>query len=295
MLGYVKVFSPAKINLSLKVLPKRSDGYHDIESIFQLIPFGDELEVFTTNNENTCIVNCKQMELPKQNTLTKTYSEFVKMTGINCGIRVELTKRIPQGAGLGGGSSNAASLLRALNTMFDVPLDEQKCHQIAQKIGSDVPFFLSGGNVVNPYNDNLACVVYGRGEKYHLLSEFRKFFYVLICPEVHSSTVEAYKLVDENQDLINDGSCPVLNKLEEMYKMSVSEWQFYNSFTDVLCQQYPVIRQALDDLKAFGSVYYQMSGSGSSVYGIFNSLEEAKIAHKELAKKWKRCFILPSS
>jgi len=188
-----------------------------------------------------------------------------------------------------------AAFLRVLNTMFDAQLSYATCKQIAQKIGSDVPFFVAGGTKVSSYDYNLCCIVTGRGENIQRINESRSFNYVLICPEVHIATKEAYALVDENQDLINDSGFPLLHNLEKMYKMSVDDWHFKNSFTDILRVKYPIIGQAIEELKSLGAAYAQMSGSGSSVYGIFNSIEEAKKAGNLLEKKWKRCFILPSS
>lgn len=295
MLHNIKVLAPAKINLSLKVLPKRDDGYHDIESIFQSISLYDELLIEKMHEKNKCYVSVDSMELPEKNTITKAYDAFVKKTGIDNGIKVFLKKVIPSGAGLGGGSADAGALIRALNTMFEAKLTYEECVEIALNVGSDVPFFLCGGISVEDYENNFSAVVTGRGDVIKKIPSRTDLFYVLICPDVHSSTPEAYGLVDENPGLKMDNDCPGVAFLEEMFHDDVKSWRFSNSFTEVLSRKYPDIRKALEDLKDNGAEYVQMSGSGSSVFGVFTKLEEAKKTQKMLNKKWKRCFILPSS
>lgn len=295
MLNSLQVLASAKINLSLKVLPRREDGFHDIESLFQMIPFADKLNVRCVNGVRKCTVICDSCKLPEDNTLVVAYKEFAKHTGLEHGLEVVLEKKIPCGAGLGGGSSDAAALIRAMNEMFDFNLPLKECEGIASRVGSDVSFFLSGGTMVSGYNDNAAAIVTGRGEIVHRITSHGGLCYLLICPEVHSSTVEAYKMFDECSDLIINQDFPVLADLEEMYYKPVAEWKFNNSFAKIMANKYPEIGKAVTDLCDCGSLYSQMSGSGSSVFGVFESLEDAKDAYGKLSQMWKRCFILPSS
>ena len=285
----------AKVNLSLKVLPKRKDGYHNLESLFQLINFYDELEIKKNGKESVCKVTCPGFDLPEKNTLTSIYEEFSKVTGITEGVDVCLKKRIPSGAGLGGGSSDAASFLRALNTMFNTELPYKTCADIALKTGSDVPFFLAGGTSIYGYDKYTSCVVSGRGELIQKINSRKDLTYIIICPDVHSSTKEAYGLIDEYPDYKKDSECPALEDLEKEYWKNPKEWKFCNSFTYLLGRKYPEINQALIDLKNTGADFCQMSGSGSTVFGIYVSKDEAENAIKKLDCKWKRCFILPSS
>lgn len=131
----------AKINLHLEVLGKRSDGFHDIVSVFAPISLADELLMQRKPDKKECKVLSPLAELPAENTITRAYEEFKNFAGISEGVSVRILKRIPEGAGLGGGSSDAASVLRGLNDMFSTGLTEEDLRVIALKIGSDVPFF----------------------------------------------------------------------------------------------------------------------------------------------------------
>ena len=146
MLRSVHVVVPAKINLHLKVNEKRDDGFHDIESIFQKIPLYDELLIEMADTKNTCKVDSPVFKLPEKNTLTSAYSAFCAATGISVGVNVALTKHIPSGAGMGGGSSDAAGMLRGLQQLFGVSLTDAELKKAAETIGSDVSFFLYDGD-----------------------------------------------------------------------------------------------------------------------------------------------------
>ena len=140
----VCVKAPAKVNIGLKVLKKRADGFHNIESIFQTLDFSDELHVRRIPQKE-CIVRCTQMQLPLENTLTKTYSAFCSETNIDFGIEVLLDKFLPAGGGLGGGSSDGASLLKGLSDLAEIQLTDSLADAVAEKVGSDVFFFLHSG------------------------------------------------------------------------------------------------------------------------------------------------------
>jgi 4-diphosphocytidyl-2-C-methyl-D-erythritol kinase len=282
MLDVVSECAPAKINLHLKVFPKRSDGYHPIESIFQTIPLYDDIVVRRTEDELSCVVKCDAMELPKENTLTKTYTLFSQFSGIKTGVFVELTKRIPSGAGLGGGSSDAATFLQCLNKMFDYPLNRSQMEQIANLVGSDVLFFLSGG----------AAIVTGRGDVVRSISIRDDLCFVVVYPDVHCSTAEAYSLVDEYLALGETDVEPTLQEVEKMYYEPISEWRFLNTFTNPVGAKFPVILEVIDSLKSFGADYVQMSGSGSTVFGVFSDFNLGKDTCTNLRKIWKECYCL---
>ncbi|MGP1588243.1 MAG: 4-(cytidine 5'-diphospho)-2-C-methyl-D-erythritol kinase [Treponemataceae bacterium] len=274
--------APAKVNLHLKVLSKRRDGYHALESIFHEVPLFDELQVRFFSKDDICVVHCEKMKLPVENTLTKAYNAFCNLSDVHQGIEVFLTKNIPSGAGLGGGSSDAATLLASLNEMFGKPLSVSELEDVALKVGSDVPFFLSGG----------CAVVTGRGEVIKQVLPRKDLFFVLLYPDVHSSTAEAYSLVDELGLQNIAGDEPKLSDLERVYKMPVSEWNFINTFTVPLVSKYPKILHAMQDLKNAGAEFVQMTGSGSSVFGVFTNSENCKTAYKKLCNYWDRCYCL---
>lgn len=292
MLCDVRVLAPAKINIGLRVMPVRADGYHGIESIFQTLPLYDELALQRIGDSgNKCLVECNGMFLPEKNTLTSAYEVFCEVTGVTKSVRVYLEKNIPSGAGLGGGSSDAASLINALDAVYGTSLSLEQRRYIAGKVGSDVFFFAECGDVTKPF----AALVKGRGEVVNPIVPRQDLFFVLICPDVHSSTGEAYRLVDKwySPDWKWNG-CSA-SQLEGVYNSPVETWDFVNSFTAPLVQQYPLIGECLQNLKDAGASFAQMSGSGSAVFGIFSSKNSADCAFLKLREKWKRCYTFASS
>jgi 4-diphosphocytidyl-2-C-methyl-D-erythritol kinase len=289
MENVVHISAPCKLNLHLRVLARRMDGYHDIESVFQLISLADELSVSIRGAENSCEVVSPRMELPLVNTITRATDLFRSATGIQDGLRVDIAKRVPSGAGLGGGSSDAAAVLVALNRLFSAGLASADLMKLAAQIGSDVPFFLSGA----------AAVVEGRGERVSPIASRDDLAGVLIWPAVHSSTAEAYGLVDRWHEAGNDRGAlwPPVSELERLYRSPVSDWQFGNSFQEPLEARYPAIGDARHDLAGAGAVFSAMTGSGSAVFGLFTDAAAAEAAHKTLSARWQTCvkFLLLAS
>ena len=282
MLDVVRDCAPAKLNLHLEVYPKRSDGYHPIKSIFQTISLVDDLVVSLSGKSLSCVVECDAMQLPVENTLTKTYRLFCQISGVTAGVRVKLTKRIPSGAGLGGGSSDAATFLLILNRMFDYPLGLNQLEEIANLVGSDVLFFLSGG----------AAVVTGRGDIVEPIKPREDFCIVVVYPDVHCSTPECYGLVDEYFALGKTVNETALQDLEKMYYEPISEWRFLNTFTNPVATKFPVIFNVMKSLENLGADYVQMSGSGSTVFGVFSNFEVGKDACTNLKRFWNKCYCL---
>jgi 4-diphosphocytidyl-2-C-methyl-D-erythritol kinase len=285
-MSYIRVLAPAKINIGLRVLPVRGDGYHAIESIFQTVSLFDTLMVRRTGEQaRRCTVECAEMDLPEHNTLTKAYQGFCEASGVCGDIEVKLHKGIPSGSGLGGGSSDAAFLLRALDSLFGTNLPHSILMEIAAGVGSDVFFFLCCDA-----NGSAAAIVTGRGEEVSPIKA-RKLPLVLICPAVHSSTAEAYRLVDEYAE--NDTQVyPACIDIEQMYQNDTVDWAFVNSFTKPLCCKYTKIAEAMVDLQNAGACYVQMSGSGSSVFGVFDSEFAACCGAAQLVNKWQSCYAL---
>ena len=282
MLDVVRDCAPAKLNLHLEVYPKRSDGYHPIKSIFQTISLVDDLVVSLSGKSLSCVVECDAMQLPVENTLTKTYRLFCQISGVTAGVHVKLTKRIPSGAGLGGGSSDAATFLLILNRMFDYPLGLNQLEEIANLVGSDVLFFLSGG----------AAIVTGRGDIVEPIKPREDFCIVVVYPDVHCSTLESYGLVDEYFALGKTVNETALQDLEKMYYEPISEWRFLNTFTNPVATKFPVIFDVMKSLENLGADYVQMSGSGSTVFGVFSNLEVGKDACTNLKRFWNKCYCL---
>jgi 4-diphosphocytidyl-2-C-methyl-D-erythritol kinase len=288
----LRVTAPAKINIGLRVLPGTKNGYHDIESLFQTVSLFDTLDIQcesgkTGTEPGRCVVECGTMTLPASNTLTKTYDSFCGLTGVRSNVFVGLEKYIPAGAGLGGGSSDAAAFIKALDTLFKTRLPPESLRQIAGDVGSDVFFFLACDKMGRG-----CAVVTGRGEQVRQIRVRQDLCFVLICPPVCSSTVEAYHLLDEYFSLGKPPVYPKLSELEPSYYGSAQDWKFINSFTEPVTRKYPQIAEAIADLKLTGAWYAQMSGSGSAVFGVFESSTVACYATNILAKKWEKCWTL---
>lgn len=280
----VSLCAYTKINLHLKVLAKRDDGFHDLESIFQRISLADFLSVTKHDDSQCgCIVESPLMVLPAVNTITQAWDVFKAAAGVKYGIRVRVLKHIPAGSGLGAGSSDAASLLRAVNELFDVRLDKAELSRLALRVGSDVPFFLTDDDV---------SIVSGRGELFTPLTARSDCFGILIWPEVQSSTQDAYRALDKT---VSEQTVPFgIKKLCNSYYSTFTEWCFVNDFQPVLEVLYPVIAEACSDLYQQGAAFAQMSGAGSAVFGLFESNEAAAAACNMLGQKWRWCkpFIL---
>lgn len=275
----------AKINIHLKVLEKRPDGFHNLESIFQRISIADYLSVIKSDGTDRCIVESPLMDLPEDNTIAHAWDVFQQAAAIKSGIKVRLIKNIPAGSGLGGGSSDAAALLRAVNELFEVNFSYDALHDLAVQIGSDVPFFL----------EETAGLVAGRGEAFKPLEPRMDCFGILIWPDTQSSTKEAYWLLDQARDMSTDSNAPWGDtQLQEHYYAPLHAWQFVNDFQAVLEVQHPAIAQACADLCECGASFVRMTGAGSAVFGLFERNTAMASAFTLLQKKWSWCksFIL---
>ena len=271
----------AKVNFGLRVLPGRADGFHGIESIFQTVDLYDELTL-TVSPQKGCTVHCSSMKLPENNTLTKAYNAFCEVAGTEVpGIRVQLKKGIPSGGGLGGGSSDAAALTRMLEKLCNVRLSDKQLDYVASVTGSDVFFFMHCDD------EGRGCaLVSGRGENVVKIQPRDELFLVLIFPGVSSSTKKAYALVDEAFDKGNVLVSPEFDELELVYRRPPEKWTFINTFTPVISAEYTDIGRAIEALRALNCDFAEMSGSGSTVFGVFASRQLAESAVEKLAGSW---------
>lgn len=271
----------AKVNFGLNVLCGLKNGYHNIESIFQTVDLCDQL-VITKQSKKICTVNCSSLKLPEENTLTLAYKAFCEVTGKNdFGVHVELIKGIPSGGGLGGGSSDGASLIKALEKMYEITLTEEQLLEVAAKVGSDVFFFTYCDS------DGTGCaLVSGRGEIVKKVSGRKDLYLLLVFPKVSSSTKLAYSLIDKMYERGEVLAAPSFETYEAIYNDTPEKWTFVNTFTPVVSSEYEEINQALISVRKTGALFTDVSGSGSTVYGIFKSEQQAESARLLLADKW---------
>lgn len=280
----VTVDAPAKINLGLHVFPKRDDGYHNLMSIFTTVDLCDSITLSLIQEKNICRVSVTNMTLPEENTFTIAYKAFCVLTGVEQGVDVNVTKRIPSGGGLGGGSSDASSFIQSMDLLCGTHLSKEDLTSIAGKVGSDVYFFTHALLEKSSEEKHYAAFVSGRGEVVEKIKSRSDYSLVLVFPEVFVSTKEAYKLVDLHMDKCKSVSP---EQLKLMYTEPLVKWNFYNSFTRPVCSVYEKIDEALTALKKEGAVFADMSGSGSTVYGVFETEKDALKAQRNLASVYK--------
>jgi 4-diphosphocytidyl-2-C-methyl-D-erythritol kinase len=250
------VFPGAKINIGLHVTGKRNDGYHTIESVFYPIPLCDILEIVLAENAPGFELQVSGIDLPgnpADNLCSKAYRLFNERHPLP-GAKAALHKIIPAGAGLGGGSSDGSHTLLLLNELSGNPLGTETLLDLASGLGSDCPFFIR----------NTPAFVTGRGEVLEPISlDLAGFHILLVHPRIHVPTVEAYKLVKP--------AMPEFS-LRDLPRLPVSEWRanVKNDFEEGIFRVHPEIKEIKESLYAMGAVYASMSGSGSSVFGIFS-------------------------
>lgn len=270
----INLLSPAKVNLTLEILGLRPDGYHELRSIMQPIDFFDEVRIETSEGEGITL-ECSGIEVPEDETnlAWRAADSYLRESGMNLGIRINIKKRIPTGAGLGGGSGNAASVLVGLNKLTGA-LNENKLLAIASGIGSDVPFFIR----------SQTALVEGMGEKVKALKDIPLFYYLVLCPKLHVSTKEVYKKWDElNGGGASSSSIEEALDLEETTEMfSKGNPQLKNDLEAPAVELYPEIGSYKKILSSMGAEHVMMTGSGSSVFALYKSGDDALDAYEYL-------------
>jgi 4-diphosphocytidyl-2-C-methyl-D-erythritol kinase len=261
----------AKINLDLRVVGKRPDGYHEIRTIFQTISLGDDIEVAFTPSRRTRI-EVTETDIP-DNLMARAAQLCLDAMRVTGTIEFRLRKRIPMGGGLGGGSSDAAAVLLALPVLAGKRLEMPALIALAAQLGSDVAFFLLGG----------AAVGLGRGEELYPLPDFKPLAGLLVAPGLHSSTREAYAAMDPR--LTTELKQNNIVSFESGAWMScggLARDRFpasgINDFEPWVFKQYPVVGRLKRKLQRLGAAPAMMSGSGSSVFGLFRTRQEASRA-----------------
>ena len=251
----------AKINLGLNIVEKRPDGYHNLETIFYPIALQDALEVTQLEGEKEYALALSGTPIegdPDQNLVVKAYkllkSDFPNLPPVN----IHMFKHIPTGAGLGGGSADAAFMLKLLNDKFQLKLSVEQLEEYASRLGADCAFFIQ----------NKPVFASGIGNIFEQVQVSLKGYYiVLVKPDVFVSTKEAYSLVKPKKPA---------QSLKEIARMPVETWRatMKNDFEESVFKLYPEIAAIKDKLYDMGAIYASMSGSGSSVFGIFREQVE---------------------
>jgi 4-diphosphocytidyl-2-C-methyl-D-erythritol kinase len=251
-------FPNCKINLGLNILQKREDAFHDIETVFFPLPFTDVLEIVSSDNETTLINTGIVVGRKENNLCLEAYhllkKDFPQVPEIN----VHLHKVIPMGAGLGGGSADAAFMLSLLNEKYDLDISEQQLFLYASRLGSDCAFFLL----------NKPCFATGRGEKIEEMNlSLSGYKILLVNPDIHVSTKEIFQQVTPR--------IPKKN-IKEIIVQPIETWKndLKNDFEEIVFLKHPEIKDMKESLYRHHAVYASMTGTGSTVFGIFNKQQE---------------------
>lgn len=249
------VFPNAKINIGLNIVAKRPDGYHNLETIFYPIKINDALEAITAP---LLSFSSSGITIPgdsENNLCIKAY-ELVKLDFELSPLKIHLHKHIPIGAGLGGGSADAAFFIKLINQQFDLKLSVGDMQNYARTLGADCAFFI----------ENSPVYAFNKGDEFEVLElDLSKYVIVLAMPPVHVSTADAYNGVKAE---------PSAESLKELIKLPVAEWKgrIKNDFEKSVISKYPLIGKVKQALYEAGALYASMSGSGASVFGIFETL-----------------------
>lgn len=254
----------AKLNLDLRVLYKRPDGYHELRSIFQTISLADQIGIRFQPSRRTEIRMSGNVDIP-DNLMVRAAQLCLAEIRVSAEIDFSLDKRIPMGAGLGGGSTDAAAVLLALPALAGKRIPVERLMHLAAQLGSDVPFFLLGGT----------AAVLGRGEELYPVSDLRHRHVLVVSPDVHVSTPDAYRAL--SQRLTPESVKPKLEGFQAKL-WSGEPAPAANDFEAVVFQQHPRLKAIRNQLLRAGAAVASMTGSGSSLFGIFDSQAERATA-----------------
>ncbi len=275
----IEINALAKINLGLNVVSKRVDGYHNLETVFY--PIYDLYDKIYIKKSETFSFYCDNNDInnDKNNLVITPLKKMEKLLDKTFNLNIICEKKIPLGAGLGGGSSDAAAIIISLNDMFSLGLTTEEMIKIAFEIGSDVPFFIKA-------KPSFAT---GRGETLERLDFLINYPILLINPTIHVSTKDAFANIIPKESYFN---------IKDLFLQSApdfSDWRKYlkNDFEVTVFKKYPILGAIKEELYKAGAEFALMSGSGSTIYGIFNNINEAKKAMNLFPDNYFKFLSLP--
>lgn len=272
----------AKVNLTLDVTGKRPDGYHDIKSVMQTISIRDDIEI-DVDTDKEWELSCTDDSIPcdGRNLAWKAAEVYFSATGKSTtGLAIRITKRIPSQAGLGGGSADAAAVLRALNRHYDNPLSILALAELGAQVGSDVPFCVLCGT----------AMVEGRGERLRKLPDMPDCCFVVCKPPFSSSTPELYKKLDESVIARRPNNQAMESALlaGDLEKVAENVW---NVFDPIVTQDHLELNYIKSIFNSYGSIAQQMTGSGSAVFAIIPDFEFAAVICNMLKENYPQVYI----
>ncbi len=274
--------SYAKINLTLDVIARRENGYHDIKMIMQTVSLFDLIIVDKTRDKNITIsTNLRYLPNNSKNIAYKAADAFFTKTGINYGAKIMIHKNIPVAAGLAGGSGNCAAVLEALNMLFDCPLSHCELLETGASLGADVPYCFDGGTQIAE----------GIGEILSPLPSMPDAHILLVKPPVNVSTAMIYEKIDTSPLTLRPDTEAMTNALTNRDINKIAG-NLCNVMESVTAEMYPVIRGIKTKMLMNGALGAVMSGSGPTVFGIFNDYSNAKLSADSFARQFKDVFLV---
>ena len=278
------IFEPAyaKLNLTLDVLGKREDGYHELKSVMQTISVRDDIELVIGTGK-PWVLHCDKEGIPTDQRNLAWKAAKVYCEALNKdpnGLEIRITKRIPSEAGMGGGSADAAAVLRALNRHYGDPLSILALAELGVQVGSDVPFCVVGGT----------CMVEGRGERLRKLPDMPDCFFVVVKPDFSNSTAELFRKIDSAEIAKRPNNQAMESALisGDLGRVCENVW---NVFDPVVTEEHLELNYIKSIFNSYGAAAYQMTGSGSAVFAIAPSFEYAAVICDMLRGNYPQVFI----
>ena len=266
----LKFSAPAKINLHLQVTSKRNDGYHNLITLFQMVSLYDDIYMEKIRNNEIIVEGDFDCSL-NDNLIYRAAKWLSKLCYIKGGVLIRCSKNIPTGAGLGGGSSDAATVLLGLSSLLEIKISKRALQRGALSLGSDVPFFLG----------TTTAIATGRGEDLIPVQTRSDLFILITDTGFHSSTKEAFKMIDT----ASNNEISILNPLDIKQRyldLNPLNWEFKNSFDSYLYAQNPLYIKIIDLFYTNGAEYSAITGTGSSVFAVFSDIKKLDLAQKVL-------------
>lgn len=278
----IQEYAPAKINLTLDVLEKRPDGYHNIKSLMQTISVRDDVEL-ELGTHAPWALECNKEGIPtdESNLAWKAARLYCDAMGKDPqGLTIRITKRIPSGAGMGGGSADAAAVLRALNRHYGYPLSMGALAELGAKVGSDVPFCVIGGT----------AMVEGRGEKLRSLNPMPETLFVVCKPDFSVSTPELYRKLDETAIPKRPDHNAMETAILAGDQLKIAH-NLFNVFDPVVTAEHTELNYIKSVMNSYGAMGYCMTGSGSAVFAMVSEFEVAAVMCTMLKDTYPQVFI----
>lgn len=276
----MRIKAYAKVNISLDIVGKREDGYHLLEMIMQSIDLYDELNIEKQNKDITIKCNKPYVPTDERNLAYKAAKLFIEKYKINSGVNISIKKNIPVCAGLAGGSTDGAAVLKAMNKIFSVGASDEELMELGLKLGADVPYCIKGGTAL--------CK--GIGEEVKEISGFKDKILVLVKPPFGVSTKSVYQEFDLSK-VKSHPNTEVLIKAIEKNDLKIVSSNMKNLLENITLRKHRVLINIKEEMKSLGSIGTMMSGSGPTIFAFFDDMLKAQRCFEKMKLKYNDVFI----